>query len=447
YSTPWGTARGSFYGVTGTPTVWFDGVQSVVGAGSIDSAYSQYMAKYTARRAVATDITIQLGGRHISGNNYEVKAKVSMETPGTTKTMRIYMIQVLDHYPTSPTYERYTVIQPAVTYGSEDVITLSAGQFQVITHNFTFSGASAADPNDIKIVAFAEHDPLSSSKEIYQAATMSWPFVPLQILGDMNGDGVVDANDIPLFSLALVNWSAYHALYPDVNMLEAGDMNGDGLFNGEDADPLVPIVINDHTPPSPNPMTWASQPWPVSTSSMTMTATTATDISGVEYYFTANGIGSHPSGWITSTGYTDTGLQTNRSYSYKVKARDMSPQQNTGNDSTTIWEATFIETPGGLTVGTVDSASIQVTAVGPFTRLDQNLSGLYFEVTDMAGTPVGAGTGINAWTQTSLSTTATATGLTPNTTYRFRVRARNYWGHNITPWYPGTDYVYVTTAP
>jgi hypothetical protein len=59
-----------------------------------------------------------------------------------------------------------------------------------------------------------------------------------------------------------------------------------------------------------------------------MVATTATDVSGVEYYFACVSGGGHDSGWQTSTTYTDTGL-TGTSYSYQVRARDASPAHNT----------------------------------------------------------------------------------------------------------------------
>jgi hypothetical protein len=446
YATTWGNARDSFYAITGTPTAIFDGVQTVVGAGSVDSAYAAYMAKYNLRRAVATDVTIQLGGRQVSGATYEIKAKVGIEAGGTAKSLRIYIVQVLDDYPTSPTYSRCCVIQAATTHGSEDLVTVSPGQFQIVTRNLTFSGPSWTTPSNIKIVAWAQ-DTTGGSKNVQQAATMSWPFIPLQMLGDMNGDYSVNLNDIPLFALALVDRPAYQALYPNIDIFEAGDINKDGLLNGADVHALVPILIDDHTPPSPTPMTWnvspSGSPTAISTSAITMTATEATDISGVEYFFTATGIGSHSSPWQSSRTYTDTALAPNRSFSYKVKARDLSPQYNTTGDSTVISVATFIETPSDLTVGTVTTNSIQVTAPGTFTRLTSNLSGLYFEVTDMAGTPVG-GADANAWKQVQ---TITATGLTPGTTYRFRVKARNYYAVNETAWYPLADYVNATTSP
>jgi hypothetical protein len=61
-----------------------------------------------------------------------------------------------------------------------------------------------------------------------------------------------------------------------------------------------------------------------------MTAAWATDISDVEYYFTntAGGAGGNDSGWQDSRSYTDTGLDSNTSYTYTVKARDKSTAQN-----------------------------------------------------------------------------------------------------------------------
>jgi hypothetical protein len=41
----------------------------------------------------------------------------------------------------------------------------------------------------------------------------------------------------------------------------------------------------DSTPPSPNPMTWATVPYATGSGSIAMVATTASDESGVEYYF------------------------------------------------------------------------------------------------------------------------------------------------------------------
>jgi hypothetical protein len=84
----------------------------------------------------------------------------------------------------------------------------------------------------------------------------------------------------------------------------------------------------DNMPPTPNPMTWAIEPNDVSNSIISMTAHTASDISGVQYYFANTTDPNHDSNWVASPVWTDTGLTNNTKYSYKVKARDMSTNHN-----------------------------------------------------------------------------------------------------------------------
>jgi hypothetical protein len=84
----------------------------------------------------------------------------------------------------------------------------------------------------------------------------------------------------------------------------------------------------DAAPPTPDPMTWASPPAAVDSSSITMTATTASDASGVQYYFECTTGGCHDSGWQTGATYVDSGLTSGTSYVYRVKARDTSDNQN-----------------------------------------------------------------------------------------------------------------------
>jgi hypothetical protein len=184
----------------------------------------------------------------------------------------------------------------------------------------------------------------------------------------------------------------------------------------------------------PTDLHWVQAPVPISTTSVTMSVS-ATDPAGVEYFFYASGAGAHASGWQAAQTYTDAGLYVNHSYSYRAKARDLSAQHNETPYTSLVSLATFIETPVGLSFGIITDTSIQVTALDTFTRLNQNLSGLYFEVTTLDGTPVG-GSAVNTWTQLTSSPTVTATGLSADTTYRFRVKARNYYGANETPWYP-----------
>jgi hypothetical protein len=94
-------------------------------------------------------------------------------------------------------------------------------------------------------------------------------------------------------------------------------------------------TTTDTTPPNPDPMTWASEPNAIDSNTITMTATTATDASGsgVQYYFTNVTDPNHDSGWQDSTIYTDTDLNNNTIYTYKVKACDNSFNHNMTADS------------------------------------------------------------------------------------------------------------------
>jgi hypothetical protein len=101
----------------------------------------------------------------------------------------------------------------------------------------------------------------------------------------------------------------------------------------------------DNTPPSPDPMTWATVPYATGSSSIAMVATTANDESGVEYYFSCISGGGHDSGWQASTLYQDTGLSPETTYTYTVKARDKSPNLNQTAESTA--ESATTDPPGG----------------------------------------------------------------------------------------------------
>jgi V8-like Glu-specific endopeptidase len=200
------------------------------------------------------------------------------------------------------------------------------------------------------------------------------------------------------------------------------DAATDGYYVNNDTDgwDAVPIhVTAETTPPTPNPMTWATPPYETSTSSISMKAWTASDPTApINYYFyfystPTGGSGWNSSGWQSSIDYTDSGLSTNHQYCYKVKARD-------GNNNQTSYSSgscdyTDIQTPTGITFGTITSTSIQARSTNTPSGLNRGSSGLYI-YNATAGTSSGWKQDNNYWTSTPLS---------PNTKYCFRAMARN----------------------
>lgn len=203
--------------------------------------------------------------------------------------------------------------------------------------------------------------------------------------------------------------------------------NGDHFSNGWQ----IRDLGVDSSPPSPEPMTWASVPTAVSESTITMTATTATDLTGVEYQFkryAADGttlLSTSP--WQASPVFLDTGLTSDTTYGYTVTARDKTPSQFTGAPSTPVASAatpsvdntppspdpmTFAVAPAKL-----DYRSVTMTAT---TATDD--SGVEYYFTETSGNPGGTNSG---WQD---SPVYTDTGLGPNTTYSYTVKARDKSG-------------------
>jgi hypothetical protein len=98
-------------------------------------------------------------------------------------------------------------------------------------------------------------------------------------------------------------------------------INNDTTWNFTTAAP-------DAAPPTPSPLTWALPPAAATSSSIIMTATTASDPNGVEYWFENTSLPGRNSGWQNATTWTDSGLLPSTSYTYTVKARDKSADQN-----------------------------------------------------------------------------------------------------------------------
>ncbi|MHC4619628.1 MAG: Calx-beta domain-containing protein, partial [Planctomycetota bacterium] len=165
----------------------------------------------------------------------------------------------------------------------------------------------------------------------------------------------------------------------------------DSLGNtGTASAPASATTLADTTPPSPDPMTWATPPYSTGTSSIAMVATTATDTSGVEYYFQCTSGGGNDSGWQDNTNYTDTGLSAGTQYCYAVQARDKSVNQNTTGWSTPAACATTDEQPTAASIladvggcGPLQSGWISLGACGTYV----DVGGTGIDVTLATGNP------------------------------------------------------------
>ncbi len=191
----------------------------------------------------------------------------------------------------------------------------------------------------------------------------------------------------------------------------------------------------DTTPPSPNLMTFATAPYAQSTTSIRMVASTATDLHGpVEYYLDfysspTGGSGGTDSGYQTATGYTDSGLQVNHRYGYRVRARDNATTRNYTTYSSVLYAYTLANVPEAPSISSPTDSTLDVTI-----NADGNPSWTEYAIWIY---PTGGGAGhylssaggnngaTPVWQTAATWGTVTATSLAPDTNYSVVVRARN----------------------
>jgi hypothetical protein len=139
---------------------------------------------YNNRRAVPTDVIINLSGVELSSDSWEFTAEVCVEPGGTGREMWVYMVQVLDHYPRIAAYYRNCLMQGAVP----EAIDVDAGECEYFVHSFSFDPISMAQQEDIKIFAWVQEPLHPWPAEVHQAAKIQWPFAALFEDGFESGD-------------------------------------------------------------------------------------------------------------------------------------------------------------------------------------------------------------------------------------------------------------------
>ncbi len=197
-------------------------------------------------------------------------------------------------------------------------------------------------------------------------------------------------------------------------------------------------TLADTTPPTPNPAYFAVLPAADSEIEISMTAFIGSDTLSepVKYLFTetTGNPGGTSSGWQLSENYTDSGLDPNTLYTYRVQVKD-----SVGNLTGTTTESATTDpdltppTPNPPTFASppteVSDSSISMTADTGIEALSTPVEYYFANVTDPAHD--------SGW-QTDPS--YTDTGLTQNTSYTYSVQMRDAAGNltGITTALPAT---------
>lgn len=200
--------RAQYYGVTGVPTVWFDGVLSVVGGSSSQSMYPYYKTRYNQRKVIDQPIkfttsgiyypstrngtlyiTLQnLGNVTISG--YLRIAQVILDTPYAWQTQTHLEWVMRDMLPTAQG-----------TYYS-----IPAGSS--INHSENFTVLQQDNQHQIAFVIFFQND---ANKEVmgarpeFELDSLAWVYVEEKVKKEEKIPSVSIKNEGKLISFIFKN--------------------------------------------------------------------------------------------------------------------------------------------------------------------------------------------------------------------------------------------------
>lgn len=246
YVIGWGTKRASFYTIPGFPTYIFDSLTKYVGAENTDKAqFDKIKGKYDDRRGKATDVTVQLWAEQDANDEqtWTVTAHIGVEDGGTTKDIRVHIVQLQDKYPTA----EKNPVNCATNAMTQKDINVQAGQFVDVTWTVKIADKywdKETDRANIKFCCLAQTKKDKFPAEMYNAAVMNYPFSPPPPKwqkGDMNCSSTIDFDDIDPFVTALIGQSDYETEYPDCEYGLA-DINDDKIVNFDDIDPFVELL-------------------------------------------------------------------------------------------------------------------------------------------------------------------------------------------------------------
>lgn len=171
YANTFSNARNSYYGITGYPTAFFDGLNPSVGGSSTQSLYSGYLTKVNQRMQVQSRYTISATGV-MTGNNFNIEVEVAKPEADTNTGVVLHV--VLTESGIVQNWQGQThlnfVTRLMVPNQNGTPISLATGQNTTIPLSFTWNPAWSLAQGEI--VLFLQN---VSTKEILQGIKYSLP--------------------------------------------------------------------------------------------------------------------------------------------------------------------------------------------------------------------------------------------------------------------------------
>jgi hypothetical protein len=160
-------SRLSYYGLTGTPTAWFDGGSSVVGGNHTVSMYPQYLPKYNQRINVLSSFTIDIQGTNSGMIDYELNITINKVASTTATNMVMHVVVTENDIQESwqGMTELNHVERLMVPNQNGTTLDFSGGDILEFTKNFSMNPDWVID--NCEVIVFIQN---LANKEVLQAS-------------------------------------------------------------------------------------------------------------------------------------------------------------------------------------------------------------------------------------------------------------------------------------
>lgn len=170
YENSYALSRLSYYGLTGTPTAWFDGGLPVVGGNHTTSMYSTYLTKYNQRINVLSSFTIDIQGSNSGMIDYELNITIN-KVASTTATNMVMHVVVTEN-DIQQNWQGMTELNHVerliVPNQSGTTLDFSGGDILELTKNFSMNPDWVIE--NCEVIVFIQN---LANKEVLQASMRS----------------------------------------------------------------------------------------------------------------------------------------------------------------------------------------------------------------------------------------------------------------------------------
>jgi len=204
YTNDYSNARNTYYGITGFPTAFFDGLNASVGGSHTASMYGNYLPKVNARLNVPSNFTITATGTN-NGLVWNVAVTVTKVSADTNTNLKLHGVMTesgIQFAWQGQTHLEFVERTMAPNnLGTDMDFTASATQ----TVNLTFTALTAWNAANLEFIFFLQNN---TSKEVLQGVK----YKPQALLNESPVSiqsfdfGTMDIEDIGTQNFIIHNW-------------------------------------------------------------------------------------------------------------------------------------------------------------------------------------------------------------------------------------------------